>query len=128
MAEVVDSIGLLPSLLAAPRAVVLVAVEWSPWHRQSVPVLHALEASQGEWLPDCTVSFFVLWPERDEPLNRWYEDRCQEERPRFDLSGGGYAPFWWLVAGRIVDCLSKPYGIAFTALQERSAKTFEKWR
>jgi hypothetical protein len=125
MANVIDNMELLSRVLAAPRAIALVAVAWSPWHRRSLPILERLESSQGQWSPNYPVSFFVLWPEKDGELNRWYDELCRQEYPRFELHGHGYAPLWWLIDGRVVDCLMKPYEANLRALQMRSAKAFQ---
>jgi hypothetical protein len=70
MATVVDNVRDVPRLLSAPRAIAMVAVGWSPYHRLSQPVLDALESSHDEWFPDSAIDFFVLWPEKDDELNR----------------------------------------------------------
>lgn len=124
MATVIDSLGLLPAMHAAPRAIALVAVAWSPWHRRSRLVLDALEASRAEWSPNSPVGFFVLWPEEEDELRRWYEELCRQHAPRFELHGHGYGPLWWLVEGQVVDCMSRPYEAGRPALQERSARAF----
>ena len=128
MVNVIDNIELLPPLLAAPRAIALVAVPWSPWHAWSRRVLDALESSRALWLPGGQVQFFVLWPERDEKLNPWYEELCQAHYPRFELHGHGYAPLWWLAEGQIMDCLTKPYEMSLEDLQQRSRRAFENNR
>ncbi len=112
------------ALLAAPRAVGMVAVAWSPAHHRTRPVLEALAARQGVWLPGWPVTFFELWPEEDAALNPWYEAFCREIHPRFRLHGDGWAPLWWLVEGEVVDCLPKPWEAELVALEERSAAAF----
>jgi len=112
------------ALLAAPRAIVLVTVAWSPWPSRSRHVLGALEETQDRWLPDAPVTFFDLWPEREAELDRWYEGLCATYAPRFELHGHGYGPLWWLAAGAIVDCLTKPYLYPLAELQERSRSAF----
>lgn len=83
----------LPNVLAAPRAIVLVSVEWSPGPKKSRQMLAALEDSREIWLPASVVEFFDLRPEHDEELNRWYERQCREESAGFALHGDGYGPF-----------------------------------
>src|SRR5262249_36958422 len=77
MSVVVERVQQVPPMLAAPRAVALVSVPWSPWPRKSRDVLAALEDSREQWSPDAPVEFFDLWPEREDELYRWYEDMCQ---------------------------------------------------
>lgn len=121
MSDVIDNMDGLPALLAARRAVAVIAVAWSPWHRESRAVLGRLETTRSEWSPGRPVGFFILWPESDAELNRWYEAMCQHYLPHFELHGHGYAPLWWLKRGEVVDCLSKPYETELAALQDRSA-------
>jgi hypothetical protein len=125
MASVIDNMGLLAPMLTAPRAIGLVAVAWSPWHRQSRAVLDSLESAQQQWSPGRPVDFYILWPEKDAELNRWYENLCREKYPRFELHGHGYAPLWWLVRGHVIDCLIKPYQTRLETLQQRSVKAFQ---
>ena len=87
-------------------------------------VLDALEASQREWAANSPVGFFVLWPEEEDELRRWYEELCRQHAPRFELHGHGYAPLWWLVEGQVVDCMSRPYEASVPVLQSRSARAF----
>ena len=49
---------------------------------------------------------------------------CEHQYPQLELHGHGYAPLWWLVQGRIVDCLTKPYETELPALIARSVKAF----
>jgi hypothetical protein len=121
----IDSIQSLSSMLMAPRSIGMIAVAWSPWHRRSRPLLAALEASQPDWSVSHPIDFFELWPEKDANLSQWYEELVNRSWPRFELHGHGYAPFWWLRQGEVVDCLSKPYDVELTALQERSKKVFQ---
>jgi hypothetical protein len=125
MVSVIDNMPSLQQMLSADRAITLVAVPWSPWYRFSRPILDALEVSEAQWSPKCPVKFFVLWPEKDDELNQWYEQLCQQERPRFELHGHGYAPLWWLARGQVVDCLAKPYEVDAAMLQKRSARAFQ---
>jgi hypothetical protein len=125
MTALIDNIRTIPTMLGAPRAIVLVAVAWSPWHQRSRPLLVALESSQEEWSPGRPVDFFELWPERDAELNHWYEELIHHSWPRFELHGHGYAPFWWLRQGEVIDCLTNPYEAGLAVLQERSAHVFQ---
>jgi hypothetical protein len=124
MVSVIENTRDLAPMLAAPRAMAVVAVDWSPWHRRSVPVLEALEASQAEWSPNHAIRFFLLWPEHDEALNRWYEEKLAEY-PQLELHGHGYAPLWWLRDGAIVDCLTRPYELPLAELQMRSTTALQ---
>jgi hypothetical protein len=103
----------------------MIAVAWSPWHQRSRPVLVTLESSQSQWSPGRPVSFFELWPEKDANLNQWYQDLTHQKWPRFELHGHGYAPFWWLRHGEVIDCLSKPYQAGLPGLQKRSTVAFQ---
>src|SRR5262245_52511971 len=124
MVTVIDNMELLPPVLAADRAVVMVAVPWSPAHRRSLPVLEALESSQEQWSPGRPVGFFTLWPEKDAALHRWYEEICQLYHPRLALHGHGWAPFWWVGRGQVLDWQAKPYEAALESLQEKSMRAF----
>ncbi|MFL5244031.1 MAG: hypothetical protein ACJ8FY_18160 [Gemmataceae bacterium] len=124
MAYVIDNMGLLAPMLNAPRSIAVVAVAWSPWHYQSRALLQVLESSQEQWSAGRPVDFYALWPEKDAELNRWYGDLIREQYPRFELHGHGYAPFWWLIKGQVVDCLTKPYETKLAWLQDRSARAF----
>jgi hypothetical protein len=68
---VIERVQQVPALLAAPRAIALVSVPWSPWPRKSRQVLAALEGSRPMWSPGAPVECFDLWPEREGELNRW---------------------------------------------------------
>jgi hypothetical protein len=125
MSALIDTILALPAMLGAPRGIVLVAVAWSPWHQRSRPLLAALESSQADWSPGRPVHFFELWPEKDSDLYQWYEALARRSVPRFELHGHGYAPFWWLRQGDVIDCLSKPYQADLAVLQQRSANAFQ---
>jgi hypothetical protein len=124
MARVVERMDQVPALLAAPRAVALVSVPWSPWPRKSRDVLVALERNRESWLPGAPVEFFDLWPEREDELNSWYEGMCHSHAPRFELHGHGYGPLWWLAGGVVLECQTKPYELPLEALRERSAAIF----
>jgi hypothetical protein len=124
MATVINKMEQLSAMLAAPRAISLLAVAWSPWHRLSLPKLEALESTREQWSPQASVDFFALWPENDRELNRWYDELCRQQSTQFELHGHGYAPLWWLTNGIIVDCLAKPYQESLAALQTRSAAAF----
>jgi|GEM_PF-6912094 hypothetical protein len=121
MAIIVERGQQLPAMLAAPRAIALVSVPWSPWPRKSRDVLTALERSRELWLPDATVEFYDLWPEEDDELNRWYVGMCQSHATRFELHGHGYGPLWWLAGGVVLECLTRPYAQPLELLQQRSA-------
>ena len=108
-------------MLAAPRAIALISVPWSPWPRKSRDVLAALESSRQLWSPGASVMFFDLWPEREDELNRWYEGLCQSHAPRLELHGHGYGPLWWLAGGVVLECLTRPYEQPLASLQRRSA-------
>src|SRR5215813_9873275 len=102
MVVAVEGAAQLPALLAAPRAIVLVSVPWSPWPRKSRDALAALEASREQWSPNAPVAFFALWPEGEDALNRWYEGLCEQYSPRFELHGHGYGPLWWVAGGAVL--------------------------
>jgi hypothetical protein len=124
MPALIDTIRALPTMLAASRGIVLVAVAWSPGYLRSRPLLSALESSQAQWSPAHPVNFFELWPEKDAQLNEWYEALIHK-LPRFELHGHGYGPFWWLRQGEVIDCLSKPYEAGLAILEKRSANVFQ---
>ena len=88
------------------------------------PVLDSLNATQQQWSPE-PISFFVLCPAGDRRLADWYSDLYHLYEPRFTLHGHGWGPFWWLVRGTIVDCLTKPYEQSIEQLRERTLKAFE---
>jgi hypothetical protein len=124
MVQVVENMQQATLMLSASRAIALVSVPWSPWPRKSRDVLDALESTRGQWFPDSHVEFFELWPERDSDLNRWYDALCVSASPRFELHGHGYGPLWWLAAGKVLDCITKPYEYPQEELQQRSAAVF----
>lgn len=125
MAHVIDRMLQVPALQSASRAVALVSVAWSPGPRRSREMLTGLESTQEVWSPDARVEFFDLWPERDDDLNRWYEDLCAFAFPRFELHGHGYGPLWWLSDGKVIECFTKPYEYSLQDLQKRSTQIFE---
>lgn len=120
MPMLVERAQQVPAMVAA-RAIVLVSVPWSPWPRKSRDVLTALEQSLELWSPDASVEFFDLWPEREDGLNRWYEEICKSHFPQLELHGHGYGPLWWMAHGVVLDCLTKPYEHPLTLLRQRSA-------
>jgi hypothetical protein len=87
MAHVVETAAQLEPMLLAARAIVLVSVAWSPWHKESRKVLADLEATWQVWSPSSSVEFYDLWPERDAALNAWYDDLCEDSFPTFELHG-----------------------------------------
>jgi hypothetical protein len=125
LARVVDSLQELQPLLAAPRAIVLVAVAWSPWPAKSRVTLGALEESQRRWSPNASVEFFELWPENEPALRQWYEDVCRSHAERFELHGHGYGPLWWLANGTVLNCIKKPYERSLDSLESASIAAFE---
>ena len=126
MPHVVESMQQLGPMIAAPRAVVLVSVPWSPWPNKARPSLATLALTRRRWSPVWQVEFFDLRPESDEELNRWYESVLREYWPRFELSAGGYGPFWWVTRGRVIDYLTKPYNLSLEELERRSAAAFQE--
>lgn len=124
MVNVIEHLEQTAAMMSAPRAIVLVSVPWSPWPQKSRRTLAALEATRTLWSPNAAVEFFDLWPERNEELNRWYDELCASASPRFALHGDGYGPFWWMVEGKVLKCLTRPYEIPPQSLQQRSAEIF----
>jgi hypothetical protein len=120
MVLVVERMEQTTRLLAAPRAIALVSVPWSPWPQKSRKVLAVLEESRELWLPAVAVEFFDLWPERDAGLNSWYDRLC-ESHSQFELHGHGYGPLWWLAGGKMLACRSKPYESPIEDLRGYSA-------
>ena len=121
---VVEGLRDLPGLLAAPRAVAVVSVPWSPWPRRSREALAALERTRGDWSPSAEVAFFDLRPEAGAGLGRWYEAWVAQHAARFELHGHGYGPLWWLAGGAVLGCLAKPYDRPPADLERRSAALF----
>ncbi len=121
MATTIERLQQVPVMLAAPRAVTLVSVPWSPWPRKSREVLAELERTRGLWSPGTEVEFFDLWPERDGELNAWYDRTCRDYSPGFELHGHGYGPLWWLSRGVVIGCLTEPYEERLPDLQKYSA-------
>jgi hypothetical protein len=124
MATIIDHGDQVSLLTTTPRAIAMVSVEWSPWHRKSRHVLAALEDTREHWTVR-SVSFFELWPEREQGIRGWYNQLCQSYAPEFELHGHVFGPLWWLVDGDIVGCQLKPYELGLRVLQARSASLLE---
>jgi hypothetical protein len=120
MSIVINSLGQIPRLMAAPRSIALLFVEWSPGPYRSRVVLNNLEASRNEWSPKHAIEFFEIVPEAQDELNRWYEELCRLYSPRFELHGHGWGPLWWVANGEVLDCLTKPYELPLETSIQRS--------
>jgi hypothetical protein len=125
MAHVIQCLSQVSQMTSAVRAITVVSVPWSVTPRKSRELMANLEATRASWSPHVDIEFFDIWPEREDELNRWYEEQCQLAWPMFELHGHGHGPLWWHTNGRVLGCLTKPYELPLEEIQRKSTAFFQ---